>query len=511
MSLTESTSDTTVTPTATRPLTGDEYIESLRDGREVYIEGERVKDVTTHPAFQTSVRSMSRLYDALHDPSSGMKTVPTDTGSGGYTHPFFKVARSAEDLLDSREAIAHWAKMTYGWMGRTPDYKAAFLGTLGVNDAFYGDYQDNARRWYRESQEKVLYWNHALINPPIDRHLPPDEIGDVFVHVEKETDNGLVLSGAKVVATGSATTHMAFIAHAGAPVRDRKFAVIAGIPMSTPGIKLISRTSYAQAAAEHGSPFDYPLSSRFDENDAILILDKVLVPWEDVFMYGDVEQFNQFGPKSGFASRLTLQGATRLAVKLDFIAGLLLKSLEMTGTKDFRGVQARVGEVLSWRSTFWAITDEMARNPEPWINGAVNPNPDAVNSYRWLSMVAYARVREIVLQDLGSALIYLPSSAKDFDNPEIRPYLDQYVRGSGGISAEERVKTLKMLWDAVGTEFGGRHELYERNYQGSHEQVRLLVYGDHAGRGTSNQLIEFAEQAMSEYDRDGWTLPELRG
>lgn len=115
MSLTDSTPDTTVTPTATRPLTGEEYIESLRDGREVYIEGERVKDVTTHPAFQTSVRSMSRLYDALHDPSSGMKTVPTDTGSGGYTPPFFKVARSAEDLLDSREAIAHWAKMTYGW------------------------------------------------------------------------------------------------------------------------------------------------------------------------------------------------------------------------------------------------------------------------------------------------------------------------------------------------------------------------------------------------------------
>ena len=152
----------------------------------------------------------------------------------------------------------------------------------------------------------------------------------------------------------------------------------------------------------------------------------------------------------------------------------------------------------------------MARNPEPWINGSVNPNPDAVNSYRWLSMVAYARVREIVLQDLGSALIYLPSSVKDFESPEIRPYLDQYVRGSGGISAEERVKTLKLLWDAVGTEFGGRHELYERNYQGSHEQVRLLVYGDHQGRGKSNELIEFAEKAMSEYDLDGWTLPELR-
>jgi 4-hydroxyphenylacetate 3-monooxygenase len=489
-------------------MNGAEFIESIQDDREIYIYGERVKDVTEHPAFRTPIRSMARLYDALHDGS--MKVVPTDTGNGGYTHPYFKMARSAEDMLDAKEAMTHWARLTYGWMGRTPDYKAAFLGTLAVNDEFYGEYRPNAQRWYKESQEKVLYWNHALINPPIDRHLPPDEVGDVFLHVVKETDSGVVVSGAKVVATGSAMTNMAFLGYAGAPVKDKKFAIVAGVEMSTPGVKLISRTSYAQTAEQTASPFDYPLSSRFDENDAILILDNVEIPWENIFLYGDVEQFNQFGPKSGFAARLTFQGATRLAVKIDFIAGLLIKSLEMTGAGAFRGVEARLGEVLSWRSTYWAIVDEMARNPEPWLNGSVQPNPDAVNSYRWLSMVGYARIREIVLQDLGSALIYLPSSVKDFKSPAIRPYLDKYVRGSGGIPAEERVKTLKMLWDAVGTEFGGRHELYERNYQGSHEQVRLLVAWDHAGRGTSKQLTDFAEQAMSEYDLDGWTLPGLQ-
>jgi 4-hydroxyphenylacetate 3-monooxygenase len=496
---------------ATRPLTGAEYVESIRDGREVYIYGERVADVTRHPAFRTPIRSIARLYDALHDPSGPVPTVPTDTGSGGYTHPFYKVPRTSQELIESRDAIAAWARLTYGWMGRTPDYKAAFLGTLGVNDAFYSPYDENARRWYRESQEKVLYWNHAIINPPVDRNLPPEQIGDIFVHVERETDNGIVLSGAKVVATGSAMTHMNFIAHAGAPVRDKRFAVVAAIAMDTPGMKLIARNSYSQAAEATGSPFDYPLSSRFDENDAILVLDNVLVPWENVFIYGDVEKFNVFGPGSGFASRLTLHGATRLAVKLDFIAGLLIKSVELTGTKDFRGVQSRIGEVLSWRSMVWSLTESMARNPEPWINGSVNPEPDAVNAYRWLSTVAYPRVREIVMQDLGSALIYLPSSAKDFDSPEIRPYLDRYVRGSNGVGAEARVKTLKMLWDAVGTEFGGRHELYERNYQGSHEQVRLLVYGDHEARGTSKRLVEFAEQAMSDYDLGGWTAPDLRG
>ena len=492
----------------TRPYTGAEFLESLRDSREIYFEGERIEDVTTHPAFATPARSMARLYDALHDGS--MRTVPTDTGSGGITHPFFKAPRSTEDLLDARSAIESWARLTYGWMGRTPDYKAAFLGTLGVNDEYYGEYASNAHRWYRESQEKILYWNHALVNPPIDRNLPPDEIGDVVLHVVKETDNGVVVSGAKVVATGSAMTHMAFLGYFGAPVRDKQFAIIAGIEMSTPGVKLISRTSYSATAKQTATPFDYPLSSRFDENDAILILDNVLIPWENIFLYGDVDQFNVFGPKSGFAHRLTFQGATRLAVKVDFITGLLSKSLALTGTKDFRGVEMRLGEVMAWRSTFWAIADEMARTPVPWLNGSVQPNPDAVNSYRWLSMVGYARIREIVLQDLGSGLIYLPSSVKDFQSPEVRPYLDKYVRGSGGISAEERVKTLKLLWDAVGTEFGGRHELYERNYQGSHEQVRLLVHWDAVGSGKERELEEFAEQAMSEYDLNGWTLPELR-
>ena len=103
--------------------------QSLRDGREVYIEGERVADVTTHPALRNSVRSIARLYDALHrDPKHrDVLTCPTDTGSGGYTHRFFRVPRSREDLRGAQAAIAAWSRVTYGWMGRTPDYKAAYF------------------------------------------------------------------------------------------------------------------------------------------------------------------------------------------------------------------------------------------------------------------------------------------------------------------------------------------------------------------------------------------------
>src|SRR5262245_29206438 len=108
-----------------RPMTGDEYLESLKDGREVWVYGEKVKDVTTHPAFRNSVRMVARLYDALHDPRTRPSiTSPTDTGNGGYTHSFFKASRNVEEQVAARDAIAGWARITYGWMGRSPDYKA---------------------------------------------------------------------------------------------------------------------------------------------------------------------------------------------------------------------------------------------------------------------------------------------------------------------------------------------------------------------------------------------------
>src|SRR5258708_17933791 len=128
-----------------RPFTGAEYLASLRDGRDVYVYGERVEDVTTHPAFRNAARSIARLYDALHDPKTkdGL-TWPTDTGSGGYTHKFFRAARSRDELVSQRDAIGQWARMSYGWMGRSPDYKASLMNTLPANHPFSPRYSPHA-------------------------------------------------------------------------------------------------------------------------------------------------------------------------------------------------------------------------------------------------------------------------------------------------------------------------------------------------------------------------------
>jgi 4-hydroxyphenylacetate 3-monooxygenase len=504
-------SQTTPGATRTRPLTGAEYLESIRDEREIWIYGERVKDVTTHPAFRNTARMIARFYDAMHDPArKAVLTTETDTGSGGFTHRYYKASRNVEDLVAARDAIAETARISYGWVGRTPDYKAAFLATMGANPGAYAPYEDNATRWYKKAQEEVTFVNHAIVNPPIDRDKPLDEVKDVYMHVVKERDDGLVVSGAKVVATTSTLTHYNFIANNGAvPIKTKAFAFVCMVPTASPGLKLFCRPSYEMAAATVGTPFDYPLSSRMDENDSILVFDKVFVPWENVLAYGDLEKVNSFFPRSGFLNRAMLQGCTRLAVKMDFLAGLLLKAVEATGVKDFRGVQTQVGEVLAWRNTFWGLSDAMARTPAPWTDGYVLPNFDYGLAYRIVASVAYPKIKEIIENTLASALIYLPSSALDFKVPEIRPYLDQFVRGSGGYSAVDRVKLMKLMWDAIGSEFGGRHELYERHYFGNQESIRFELLMVSEMSGANARYKGFAEQCMAEYDLDGWTASDL--
>ena len=184
---------------------------------------------------------------------------------------------------------------------------------------------------------------------------------------------------------------------------------------------------------------------------------------------------------------------------------MIAKALHAAGSDEFRGNQAMLGEIIAWRHLFWSLTEAMAMNPTEWVNGAVLPNYQSGSSYRVFAGDAYGRVKEIVEKIVASSLIYLPSSAKDFKNPAIDRYLARYVRGSYGIDYKERIKIMKLLWDAIGTEFGGRHELYERNYAGNHEDIRIQALWNARGSGMLDQMTALAEQCMSEYDENGWT------
>ena len=182
------------------PYTGQGFLDSLDDGREVWIYGERIKNIAEHPAFRNTARMVARLYDALHrDHAEGKNVLTCPTEWGGFTHRYFVAPRTAEDLVAGRDAVADWSRITYGWLGRSPDYKAAFLATLGANAEFYAPYQENARHWYRYSQERVPFVNHAIVHPPVDRNMAPGSPGgptDIYAHVTKETDAGIRCSNA---------------------------------------------------------------------------------------------------------------------------------------------------------------------------------------------------------------------------------------------------------------------------------------------------------------------------
>lgn len=486
-------------------LTGKEYLQSLKDGRKVYLNGEIVEDVTTHPAFRNAARSYARMYDALHD-SEKKKILVTENEFGDETHWFFKTPRSSEDLLKTRNAIAEWSKLNYGFMGRTPDYKASFLGHLNGYADFFEGFEDNARRWYRKAAKDISFINHTIINPQVDRSKPLHENKDVFVRVMEEKDDGIIVSGAKMVGTAAPLTHYNFVANYGPKDLgdgDQSHALIFIMPMGAQGVKIISRSSYELNAATNGTPFDYPLSSRFDENDAVIVLDRVFIPWEDVLAYKNVEVSNNFVPGMHFVNRFSLHGGTRLAVKLDFMAGLLLKATEGAGTNQFRGVQVNIGEVIALRNMIWSLTTAMVTDPDEGRNGVLIPSTQASTAYRVLAPNVWVRVKTIFEQVVAGGLIQLPSGSRDFLNDDLRPYIDKYYRGTG-ITAEQRVKLLKMVWDAIGTEFGGRHELYEVNYAGNTENIRLEALKMAEEMGKTAEDIAFAELAMSDYDLNGW-------
>ncbi len=176
---------------------------------------------------------------------------------------------------------------------------------------------------------------------------------------------------------------------------------------------------------------------------------------------------------------------------------------------DFRGVQADLGEVVAWRNLFWSLTNAMWAEAKPWENGVYLPDTQAIQTYRVMAPMAYTKIKNIIESNVTSGLIYLPSSVRDMNNPEISQYLEKYVRGSNGIDHIERIKILKLMWDAIGSEFGGRHELYEINYAGSQDEIRLQCLRHAYGSGNMKKMTELVDRCLSDYDLNGWTRPHL--
>lgn len=448
--------------------TGADYLAALRDDREIYVDGKRVDDVTTHPAFAPVTATMAELYDLAADPANGMQYKAPETGEPA--NRVFSIPRSRDDLVARRAAIETWSRHTHGWVGRSPDHVGAFLAGFAAHpEAFKTedrDFSENVVKYHERALRESLFVSYAIIPPQVSRATTAHAWeGDLIqVGVAEERTDGMLVRGAQMLATGGAIADEIFVSCI-KPLtpEDRDFAVGFSIPVSTPGLKLYCRRPYASAAT---SRYDYPLSTRYDETDALLVFDDVLVPWDRVFVCRDVDGVRRQFFGTGAHVLGNWQAQIRFAVKLQFLAGLAVKVARTNGVDRIPGVQEKLGELASLASLVESAVLAAEYGAEPDDAGLWLPRPRPLYGAMGLQAELYPRVLAIVRDLVGGGVLQVPSSVEEMRNPATRADIDRYIQ-SPGVSADERVKLFKLVWDAVGSEFGGRHHQYEMFYAGA--------------------------------------------
>jgi 4-hydroxyphenylacetate 3-monooxygenase/anthranilate 3-monooxygenase (FAD)/4-hydroxyphenylacetate 3-monooxygenase len=454
--------------------TGAEYRERLKDGRTVYVNGERVKDVTDYPPFQRIVATLAGLYDLQHDPVHQSLLTYSSPSTGQLVSLSFLITETIDDVSRRMRAEEFRAETTFGLMGRLPDFMNALVTDAAVASSFLAPreprFRNNLVSYYEECREQDLCLTHTLVDPQIDRSKGPAEQADpeAPLHRVRETDRGIIVRGARMLSTLAPFSDEIWVG----PFYPRKpgeesYALCFAIPMDTAGLKFICREPYDAGR----SRFDRPLSSRFDEEDALAVFDNVLVPWERVFINGDIEASNSFllhGP--GYA---LLQATIRGLVKLRFLTGLACHVAEAIGRTGALHVEAQLGELVAKVELGNGLLRAAAQDVVAARREGMSLR--ALAAALWVFIPeAQMRAAEIIRQLSGSGLILTPTE-RDFSNPEIAPYLEKYLQGKN-VGARERVQLFKLAWEMLGEQFGGRQLQYEWFYAGDPIFTRSRFY-----------------------------------
>lgn len=481
---------------------GADYVEGLRDGRQIYIDGEVIADVTTHPAFTGVIRTIAASYDFANDPSNReMMTFPSPT-TGEPVNLSYLIPRSGEDLRRRRVALRAAMERSFGFVGRGPEHVASFLaGWAARSDVFARagqEYADRMKAFYEHARDNDLFCTYAIVPPQIDRSKPAHQQEDPYLYagVREERDDGIIIKGAQMLATGAVVADYVILSSIQPlPEGDEDYAISVAVPLGAPGLRVLSRRSYAAAA---NSVFDYPMSSQFDETDSLVVFDDVFVPWERVFVYRDrklaADQWNET-PAHLLGNN---QAQIRFATKLDFLTGLASKMTKMNRADKAPPVKGMLGELAAYTSLIHGQIYAQEQNAEIDDYGVAWPARAESFAVMVIQSELYPKMLHMVRDLGGGGLIQLPSSVVDFANQPLRGDLERYVQ-SPGVSSIERVKLLKLLWDVVGSEFASRHQQYEMFYAGAPFIVKMRMF----------QVFDFArgerlvEQALAGYDENG--------
>jgi 4-hydroxyphenylacetate 3-monooxygenase oxygenase component len=493
--------------------TGKQYVEGLRDDRRIYINGEIVRDVTRYPPLQGVIRELATLYDRQHE--QGLKEVLTCHAPGA-VEPIstsFLIPTTLEDVERRVRGERARAELTNGMMGRLPDYMNAYVadlaairGLLGRHDQAFGD---NTWKYYQLCRDHDLALTHTLVDPQIDRSKGIE--AQEGLRIVKETSAGLVLTGARMLSTLAPISDEILVApYMPRRQNEAQYAMVFALPVATEGLTFICREPYAAGR----SAYDRPLSSRYDEGDAIAIFKNVLVPWERVFGARDVDTYNLISPSlPGF---LLLQAAIRGVVKLRFMTGVAGLVAKAVGRSELPRYQEMLGALVAnvelAEGLLTSIAHEIWNNVRQLTSGKAQAEGASAASFiagvgsmygvPGKTLIGLTTIRIFLPQAhtqavdtirmMGSSGLVMTPTEKDFNNPELGEVLSLYLRGAN-ITAEERVRIMKLAWDAIGEQFGSRGLLYEWFFAGDPINNRILYCGTDTNKNCTAMVQAFLD------------------
>lgn len=448
--------------------TGEQHTRSLRDGRQIYLNGALVEDPTIHPAYRNTVASVAKLYDFQSRPDN-LELMTYATPTGERANRIWQLPASYGDLVERRKALEAWTELHGGFLGRAPDHVASciagmYMG-LEVFEAYDKERAAALADYYVHARDNELYLTYVIINPQADRSKAAHEQEDEYLAagVVDEDAEGLTIRGAKMLATGGVMANEVLVSciqplQAG----DEKYALSFTLPMNAKGLKILSRKSYEQHAP---NVFDNPLAHRFDENDAVLYFDDVKVPWERVFVNQSTDMCMQQFHATPAHVYQNYQAQIRLMVKMRFLLGIARRITDTNGITGF----PQVREILGNLAAETVIVDALVHAME--VKGQQRgayfiPDRHTLYAAQVLTQQLYPQVMTTLRELAGGGLIMLPSALEDFANPETRAIINK-TQKSPASDSENRVKFFKLAWDAVGSEFASRHTQYEMFYAGA--------------------------------------------
>jgi 4-hydroxyphenylacetate 3-monooxygenase len=460
---------------------GAGFLAGLQDEREIWFEGERVADVTAHPILGRAARTLAELYDLQHDPAfQDRLTYPSPT-SGERVGLSFLQPRSVDDLVRRREMFKLWSDHSGGMLGRTPDYLNAILAGCATQAPFFAqngpEYAERIVAYYELCRERDLCATHAFVDPQTNRAKTQSNQADpdVPLHIVAESAEGLVVSGARMLATLAPYAdelHIFASPSRLSPTDAARYAFAFAVPAATPGLRFICRESFDLGR----SPLDHPLTARYEEMDAVVIFHEVVVPWERVFLKGDIGLCNGLFRQTPAFIHGIHQFTSKNLAKAEFVFAVAAMVAEAIGRTDLPAYQQMLGEMIDVIETLRAFLRAAEVDPQIDEQGFYHPNPQVMNTARNYFPRIYPRLVEM-LQLIGSSGLMATPTERDLDQPDIEPDIDRYYQ-SATLGGHDRVQLFRLAWDIACSSFGSRQVLYERFFAGD---LNVLLAGRFLG------------------------------